>query len=390
MTKHFDSVHFGTLAVHADGSPDPRTGAVMTPIYQTSTYKQDGPGKPRHGYAYSRLSNPTRDSLETGLANLEGGKFALTFGSGMAATDSVMRLLVPGDEVITTSDVYGGTYRLFTKIYEPMGIRFHFVDITQPEQAARMMNAKTKLIWAETPTNPLLKVVDIEAMAQIAHSQPGTLLCVDNTFASPYLQSPLKLGADIVMHSCTKYLGGHSDVIMGALVMKNESLHERLQIIQNTCGAIPGPQDCFLMMRGMKTLHLRMERHCSNAIQIARFLNDHPKVAAVNYPGLPAHPGHQIAKKQMRHFGGMISFYLKKDKTESAHSILANVKIFTLGESLGGVESLIGHPPTMTHSSIPREERIKAGLYDSMVRLSIGIEDPEDLLKDLDQALATS
>ena len=376
----------GTKAIHAGVEPDPTTGAIMTPIYQTSTYVQSAPGDHK-GYEYSRTHNPTRTALQKALAELENGKHGLCFSSGMAAIDAVVKLLKPGDEVISTNDLYGGTYRIFTKIFEHYGIKFHFVDMSDPDNVKANVNANTKLIWAETPTNPTLKIIDIKALAVIAKTQK-CLLGIDNTFASPYLQNPIDLGADIVMHSVTKYLGGHSDVVMGALVVKSDDLNERLAFIQNSCGAVPGPQDCFLVLRGLKTLHLRMERHCENGKVIAEWLVKHPKVDKVYWPGLPTHPNHAIAKKQMHGFGGMISFTIKGDKLADAMNILSRTKLFALAESLGGVESLIGHPATMTHASIPREERLKAGLADSLIRLSVGVEDVEDLIDDLAQALA--
>ncbi|HQV53667.1 MAG: cystathionine gamma-synthase [Flavobacteriales bacterium] len=376
----------GTKAIHAGVEPDPTTGAIMTPIYQTSTYVQSAPGDHK-GYEYSRTHNPTRTALQKALAELENGKHGLCFSSGMAAIDAVVKLLKPGDEVISTNDLYGGTYRIFTKIFEHYGIKFHFVDMSDPDNVKANVNANTKLIWAETPTNPTLKIIDIKALAAIAKTQK-CMLGIDNTFASPYLQNPIDLGADIVMHSVTKYLGGHSDVVMGALVVKSDDLNERLAFIQNSCGAVPGPQDCFLVLRGLKTLHLRMERHCENGKVIAEWLVKHPKVDKVYWPGLPTHPNHAIAKKQMHGFGGMISFTIKGDKLADAMNILSRTKLFALAESLGGVESLIGHPATMTHASIPREERLKAGLADSLIRLSVGVEDVEDLIDDLAQALA--
>lgn len=375
----------GTKAIHAGVEPDPTTGAIMTPIYQTSTYVQSGPGEHK-GYEYSRTHNPTRTALQKALAELENGKHGLCFSSGMAAIDAVIKLLKPGDEVISTDDLYGGTYRIFTKIFEAYGIKFHFVDMNDLANVTAKLNANTKLIWAETPTNPTLKIIDIKALAAFAKKQK-CLLGVDNTFASPYLQNPLDLGADIVMHSVTKYLGGHSDVVMGALVVKTDDLNERLSFIQNSCGATPGPQDCFLVLRGLKTLHLRMERHCENGKAIAEWLVKHPKVDKVYWPGLPTHVNHAIAKSQMHGFGGMISFTMKGDKMEDAKRVLSSTKLFALAESLGGVESLLGHPASMTHASIPREERLKTGLADSLIRLSVGVEDVEDLIEDLRNAL---
>ena len=377
---------FGTKAVHAGVEPDPTTGAIMTPIYQTSTYVQESPARHK-GYAYARGANPTRNALQRSLAALENGKLALCFSSGMGATDAVIKLLSPGDEVITSNDLYGGSYRMFRKVFEKYGIRFHFIDLTKASNAAPLINARTRLFWLETPTNPLMNIIDIKACVQLAKAHKITV-AVDNTFASPYLQNPLDLGADIVMHSVTKYLGGHSDVIMGALVMNDERLHQDLAFIQNSCGAVPGPQDSFLVLRGIKTLHLRMERHCFNGRKVAEFLRGHPKIGKVYWPGFPDHPNHEIASKQMRDFGGMLSFTLKDDRVEKATALMENVALFSLAESLGGVESLINHPASMTHASIPKEERTKSGLVDSLIRLSIGIEDVEDLISDLDQALS--
>jgi len=377
---------FGTKAVHAGVEPDPTTGAIMTPIYQTSTYVQEEPAKHK-GYAYARGANPTRNSLQKSLAALENGKFALCFSSGMGATDAVIKLLNPGDEVITSNDLYGGSYRMFKRVFERFGIKFHFIDLTKASAIEAYLSAKTKLIWLETPSNPLMNIIDIKACVDIAKKQ-NILVAVDNTFASPYLQNPLDLGADIVMHSVTKYLGGHSDVIMGALITNDEKLHQDLAFIHNSCGAVPGPQDSFLVLRGIKTLHLRMERHCLNGRMIAEFLQAHPKVGKVYWPGFTNHPNHAIAKKQMRDFGGMLSFTLKDDSLEKAFTLMKSVELFSLAESLGGVESLINHPASMTHASIPKEERTKNGLVDSLIRLSIGVEDVEDLIHDLDQALA--
>jgi cystathionine gamma-lyase len=376
---------FGTKAVHAGVSPDPTTGAIMTPIYQTSTYVQDGPANHK-GYAYARGANPTRNVLQKSLAALENGNFALCFSSGMGATDAVIKLLNPGDEVITSNDLYGGSYRMFKRVFERFGIKFHFIDLTHATAIESYINSNTKLIWLETPSNPLMNIIDIKACVDIAKKK-NILVAVDNTFASPYLQNPLDLGADIVMHSVTKYLGGHSDVVMGALITKDEKLHQDLAFIHNSCGAVPGPQDSFLVLRGIKTLHLRMERHCLNGRKIAEFLKAHPKVGKVYWPGFADHPNHAIAKKQMRDFGGMLSFTLKDDSTEKAFSFMKSVELFALAESLGGVESLINHPASMTHASIPKEERIKNGLLDSLIRLSIGVEDAEDLIEDLKQAL---
>lgn len=374
-----------TKYIHAGAHPDPSTGAIMTPIYQTSTYAQEAPGKHK-GYEYARSQNPTRTALEEALAAIENGKHALSFSSGVAATDAVIKLLEPGDEVIAASDMYGGTYRLFTKIFEKFGIKFHYVNMQDANNIKPFINNKTKLIWTETPTNPLMNISDIAAIAAIAKPNK-VLLCVDNTFASPYLQNPLDLGADIVMHSGTKYLGGHSDVIHGCLMMNDDSLREKLYFIQKSCGAVPGPQDCFLVLRGIKTLHLRMQRHCENGAKVAHFLRNHPKVGKVYWCGFEDHPGYAVAKKQMRDFGGMLSFTLKDESTEAAFKVLSSTKIFSLAESLGGVESLINHPATMTHASIPREERLKNGLSDSLIRLSVGIEDADDLIEDLNQAI---
>jgi len=376
---------FGTKAVHAGVEPDPSTGAIMTPIFQTSTYVQESPAKHK-GYAYARGANPTRNSLQKSIAALENGKYAICFSSGMGATDAVIKLLNPGDEVITSNDLYGGSYRMFKRVFEKYGIKFHFIDLTNANNIRTVLNNKTKLLWIETPTNPLMNIVDIEACVAIA-KENKVWVAVDNTFASPYLQNPLDLGADIVMHSVTKYLGGHSDVVMGALVVNNDQLYQDLHFIMNSCGAVPGPQDSFLVLRGIKTLHLRMERHCLNGKKIAEYLSNHPKVGRVYWPGLPSHPNHAIAKKQMKDFGGMISFTLKDDSLDKAIKLMESVELFSLAESLGGVESLINHPASMTHASIPKEERLKSGLVDSLIRLSIGVEDAEDLLADLEQAL---
>lgn len=374
-----------TKLIHAGVEPDPSTGAIMTPIYQTSTYVQSSPGVHK-GYEYARSQNPTRSALEAALAHIENGRHGLCFSSGVAASDAVLRLLVPGDEVIAANDMYGGTYRLFTKIFERTGIRFHFVNMQNADAIRPYINANTKLIWAETPTNPLMNIIDIAALAGISR-QHGILLCVDNTFATPYLQNPLDLGADIVLHSATKYLGGHSDVIHGCLVMNDDRLREQLYFIQKSCGAVPGPQDCFLVLRGLKTLHVRMDRHCENGGIVARWLRGHPKVGRVYWCGFEDHPGFGIASRQMRGFGGMMSFTLKDDSVDSAKRVLSSTRVFALAESLGGVESLINHPASMTHASIPREERLKNGLTDSLIRLSVGIEDAEDLTDDLRQAI---
>jgi cystathionine gamma-lyase len=374
-----------TRLIHAGISPDPSTGAIMTPIYQTSTYVQDAPGEHK-GYEYARTQNPTRTVLQNALASIENGKHGLSFASGMAATDAVAKLLMPGDEVIVANDLYGGTYRMFTKVFANYGIRFHFIDMSNAENIRSYINNNTKMIWAETPTNPLLTIIDIEACAKIA-KEHKVLLVVDNTFASPYLQNPLDWGADIVLHSATKYLGGHSDVVHGALIMNDAALEEKLRFIQNSCGAVPGPHDCWLVLRGIKTLHVRMQRHCENGKTIAHYLRSNPKVAKVLWCGFEDHPNHEIARKQMRDFGGMISFTLKDDSLEAANKVLSKTELFSLAESLGGVESLIGHPASMTHGSIPREERIKNGLSDSLIRLSVGIEDVDDLVADLEQAI---
>mgnify|MGYP001007072284 FL=1 len=382
----FSKHKFGTKAIHAGADPDPSTGAIMTPIFQTSTYVQESPGTNK-GYGYARGKNPTREALQKNIAALEGGKHCVCFSSGMGATDAVMRMLRPGDEVITGDDLYGGSYRMFTKIYENYGIKFHFINLTDANNITKYINANTKLIWAETPTNPTMQIIDIEACAKIAKANK-LILAVDNTFASPYLQNPLALGADIVMHSVTKYLGGHSDVVMGALVTNDDKLHEQIYFILNSCGANPGPMDCFLVMRGIKTLHLRMERHCFNGRKIAEFLKTHPRIEKIYWPGFTDHPNHDIAKKQMRDFGGMISIVLKGSSLEDTFKIASSFKVFSLAESLGGVESLINHPVTMTHASIPKAERDKAGVVDNLLRLSVGVEDVEDLIEDLKQALA--
>lgn len=375
---------FSTRAVHAGQKPDPATGAVMTPVYLTSTYVQESPGVHK-GFEYSRTQNPTRKALEENLAALEGGEYGLCFSSGMAAISAVISALSSGDHVLSGDDLYGGTYRVFTKVFERFGILFDFVDTTNSEEVLKKITPKTKLLWLETPTNPLLNITDISEVSKIAHAK-NVPVAVDNTFATPYLQEPLSLGADLVVHSSTKYIGGHSDVVGGAVITSDKSWYERLKFIQNSVGAVPGPMDSFLLLRGTKTLALRMERHCENALQIARFLLQHPKVLKVYYPGLESHKGHTLAKKQMRAFGGMISFELA-DGFEAAKKMASQMKIFSLAESLGGVESLIGHPATMTHAAIPREERLKRGLTDGLIRLSVGIEDAEDLISDLSQAL---
>lgn len=376
---------FGTKAIHIGNVPDALTGAVATPIYQTSTYAQEEPGKHK-GYEYARTQNPTRTALQKTLAALENAQFALCFASGMAAEDTVIKLLSPNDHVISTNDLYGGSFRLFTKVFQKFGIHFEFLPLQNPDILLNAIKPNTKMIWIETPTNPLLNIIDIQQITSIA-KEKNILTVVDNTFASPYLQNPLALGADIVVHSATKYLAGHSDVVMGCIMTNNPELHQQLAFLQNSCGAVPGPQDCFLVQRGIKTLHLRMEQHCKNASAIAKYLLSHPKVEQVFYPGLEHHAGHQIAKKQMKHFGGMVSFTLKKDTLEAAFTFMKNASLFTLAESLGGVESLVGHPATMTHASIPREQRIQAGLKDTLIRLSVGIEDTDDLLNAIDFAL---
>lgn len=377
---------FNTKTIHGGQEHDKAYGAVMPPIYQTSTYAQTTPGGHK-GFEYSRTHNPTRHALENAFASIESGSRGLAFSSGMGAIDAVIKLLNPGDEVISTNDLYGGTYRLFTKIYERFGIKFHFIGMEHAYAIEQYINDNTKLIWVETPTNPMLNIIDIKAMASIANKH-NILLGVDNTFATPYLQQPLTLGADIVMHSATKYLGGHSDVVMGALVVKDEELGEKLAFIQNSSGAVPGPQDSFLMLRGIKTLHVRMQRHCENGAAVANYLKNHSKIEKVYWPGFEDHPNHEIAKTQMNDFGGMMSFITKGNSFEKAIKIVENMKVFTLAESLGGVESLSGHPASMTHASIPKAEREKSGVVDSLIRLSVGIEDEEDLITDLEKALA--
>ena len=380
-----DNLQFNSKTIHGGQEPDKGYGAVMPPVYLTSTYAQSTPGG-HQGYEYSRTHNPTRTALEAALASIEDGAHGFCFGSGMAAIDAVVKLLSPGDEVISTNDLYGGSYRIFTKIFEDFGIGFHFVDMQDPANVAAKINAKTKLIWVETPTNPMMNVVDIEAMHKLV-ADKDILLAVDNTFASPYLQQPLTMGADIVMHSATKYLGGHSDVILGALVVRDAALGERLSFIQNASGAVCGPLDAFLVLRGIKTLHVRMQRHCENGEKIAHFLADHPKVDKVYWPGFPTHPNHEVAKRQMNGFGGMISFVLADDSLEKATQTVEQLQLFTLAESLGGVESLAGHPASMTHASIPKAEREKSGVVDGLIRLSVGIEDSDDLIEDLKQAI---
>jgi cystathionine beta-lyase len=376
---------FATKAIHAGVHPDPATGAIMTPIYQTSTYVQEGVGNHK-GYEYSRTLNPTRHALEKNIAAIENGKHGACFGSGLAAIDCVIKMLNPGDVIISTNDLYGGSYRIFNTIFAKYGLIFHFVDMQDPAAVAALVNENTKLIWVETPTNPMMNIIDIKAMADIA-KKANAMLCVDNTFATPYLQNPLDLGADMVMHSVTKYLGGHSDVVMGALVCNDDALATEMYRIQNSSGAVTAPMDSFLVLRGIKTLHLRMQRHCENGEQIARFLSTHPKVDKVYWPGFETHPNHHVAKAQMRGFGGMISFTLKGNQLQDALDLVKKVEIFALAESLGGVESLIGHPATMTHASIPKEVREQSGVVDSLIRLSVGVEDADDLIADLKQAL---
>lgn len=377
---------FGTKAIHAGVEPDPSTGAIMTPIYQTSTYKQDKVGQHK-GYAYSRTLNPTRHALENALAELENAKYGACFGSGMAAIDAVLKMFSPGDEVISTDDLYGGSYRIFTTVFAKFGIKFHFIKMSDLSNLENTINENTKLIWIETPTNPMMNIIDIEAVAKIA-KKSNIMLGVDNTFATPYLQTPLDLGADLVMHSATKYLGGHSDVVMGALVTNDKKIADEIYRIQNSTGGITGPMDSFLVLRGIKTLHLRMQRHCENGEKLAYFLKDHPKVEKVYWPGFEDHPSYDIANKQMRGFGGMISFSLKGNNVKEAYKIMEKFEVFTLAESLGGVESLTCHPATMTHAAIPAKDRQEAGIVDSLIRLSVGVEDVEDLMNDLKQALA--
>ncbi|MDH3709415.1 MAG: cystathionine gamma-synthase [Cyclobacteriaceae bacterium] len=377
---------FATKTIHAGISPDPGTGAIMTPIFQTSTYAQEKVGEHK-GYEYSRTHNPTRTALQNNLAALENGKHGLCFASGLAATDAVIKTLDPGDEVLSTNDLYGGTYRIFTKVFQKYGLQFKFVGMSDAESLMPYITEKTKLIWIETPTNPMMHIIDIRSITQMARER-NIKVVVDNTFATPYLQRPLDLGADMVMHSVTKYLGGHSDVVMGALILNNDDWAEQLTFLQNATGAVPGPQDCFLVLRGIKTLHLRMQRHCENGAAVAKFLAEHSRVDKVYWPGFEDHPNHEVAKQQMDNFGGMISFTLKGDDVDEAMAVMNTFKYFTIAESLGGVESLCGHPATMTHSSIPPEERRKSGLLDSLIRLSVGIEDIDDLIQDLDQALA--
>jgi len=376
---------FATKAIHAGQEPDPSTGAIMTPIYQTSTYVQEAPGKHK-GFEYARTQNPTRLALEKNIAALESGIFGYCFGSGMAAIDAVAKLLKPGDEVIATNDLYGGSYRIFTKVFERYGIKFIFIDLSDATNVAKYITDNTRMIWAESPTNPMLSIIDIAALKKQIGDR-NILLVVDNTFATPYLQRPLELGADIVVHSATKYLGGHSDVVLGAAVCNDPAIAEQIKFMQNSCGAVCGPHDAFLVLRGIKTLHVRMDRHCENGMKIANYLSQHPKVANVYYPGLTSHPNHDIASKQMKMYGGMISMTLKGDRMEDALTVLTHTHLFSLAESLGGVESLIGHPASMTHASIPKEEREKSGVTDSLIRLSVGIEDVDDLIHDLSNAL---
>ena len=376
---------FGTKAIHAGVHPDPTTGAIMTPIYQTSTYVQESPGKHK-GYEYARTQNPTRDALQANLAALENGQHGICFASGLGATDAILKLFKPGDEIIASSDLYGGTYRIMVRVFAEYGLKFTFVSLDDPANLQVALTENTRMVWIETPTNPLLRIVDIEAIAQITQAK-GITLVVDNTFASPYLQNPLDLGADIVVHSVTKYLGGHSDTVMGAIITNDDDTASRLKFIQNACGAVPGPQDCFLALRGIKTLHVRMERHCQNAQRVAEYLQQHPKVGKVYYPGLPDHPGHELAKRQMRGFGGMVSFELVGDSLPEAIKVMESFEVFSLGESLGGVESLCTHPASMTHASIPKPEREANGLKDTLIRLSVGIEDVDDLIEDLGRAI---
>lgn len=377
---------FATKAIHAGVEPDPTTGAIMTPIYQTSTYVQESPGKHK-GYEYARTQNPTRNALQANLAALENGKHGICYASGLAATDAILKLFRPGDEIIATNDLYGGTYRIMVRVFQEFGLKFNFISLDNPDNLRAAITANTKMVWVETPTNPLLRLIDIQAVSAIAR-EVGALVVVDNTFASPFLQNPLDLGADVVLHSVTKYLGGHSDTVMGAIILNDDAIAQRLAFIQNACGAVPGPQDCFLVLRGIKTLHIRMQRHCENAMQIAHYLSDHPKISQVYYPGLETHPGHELAKRQMRNFGGMVSFTLHGDSLPEAVKVMESFRVFSLAESLGGVESLCTHPASMTHASIPKEEREKNGLKDTLIRLSVGIEDIADLIADLGQAIS--
>lgn len=386
MSDHDHQLKFNSLTIHGGQQPDAAYGSVMPPIYQTSTYAQSAPGA-HQGYEYSRSGNPTRAALEKSIAAIEGGQFGMAFGSGLAAIDAVIKMLKPGDEVVSTNDLYGGTYRLFRTIFEPLGIKFHFLAMENADSIKELVNDRTRLIWVETPTNPMMNINDIRAISDIAKAH-GALLVVDNTFATPYLQQPLKLGADIVMHSATKYLGGHSDVVLGLLAVKDPELADKLYYIQNSSGAVCGPMDSFLVLRGIKTLHVRMQRHCENGKAIAHFLKDHAQVDKVYWPGFEDHPNHTVAKQQMNDFGGMISFTVKGGSLEDTVKVVSALKVFTLAESLGGVESLAGHPASMTHASIPKEEREKTGVVDSLIRLSVGIEDIDDLKSDLDQALS--
>ena len=378
-------LHFNSNTIHGGQEPDKAYGAVMPPIYQTSTYAQTTPGG-HQGFEYSRTHNPTRQALEKSLASIEAGKFGFAFGSGLAAMDAVLKLLKPGDEIISTDDLYGGSYRLFTKIFEDFGLKFHFVGMDNPQKIEKFINSNTKLLWVETPTNPMMNIIDIKSITTLAKAH-GIMVAVDNTFASPYLQQPLTLGADIVMHSATKYLAGHSDVVLGSLVVKDEELAERIGFIQNASGAICGPMDSFLTLRGIKTLHVRMQRHCENAAAIAHFLKQHSKIEKVYWPGFEEHPNHGVAKAQMNDYGGMLSFVTRGGDYNAAIKIIESLKLFTLAESLGGVESLAGHPASMTHASIPKELREKSGVVDSLIRLSVGIEDARDLIEDLKQAI---
>ena len=380
-----DRLHFNSKSIHGGQAPDKAYGAVMPPIYQTSTYAQSTPGG-HQGFEYSRTHNPTRKALEQSFASIEAGTHGFAFGSGLAAMDAVLKLLQPGDEIISTDDLYGGSYRLFTKIFEDFGLKFHFVPMNTTEHIEAALNEKTKLIWLETPTNPMMNVIDIKAVVDLVKNN-NIWVAVDNTFASSYIQQPLSLGADIVMHSATKYLAGHSDVVLGALVVKDDALAERIGFIQNASGAICGPMDSFLTLRGIKTLHVRMQRHCENAATIARYLKENPKIDKVYWPGFEEHPNHAIAKDQMKDFGGMLSFVTKGADYQAAIKIVERLKLFTLAESLGGVESLAGHPASMTHASIPKELREKSGVVDALIRLSVGIEDVRDLIADLEQAI---
>ena len=383
--KNNKDMKFGTKVIHAGLEYDSATGAIMTPIYQTSTYVQDGVGNHK-GYEYSRTLNPTRHALEKNLAALENGKYGACFGSGLAAMDCLIKLLNPGDEVISTQDLYGGSYRIFTSVFEKYGIKFHFVSMNDTSEIEAKINENTKMIWVETPTNPMMNIIDIDAVSKVAKAN-NCLLGVDNTFATPYLQNPLDLGADVVMHSVTKYLGGHSDVVMGALICNDDAISKEIYRIQNSSGAVCGPQDSFLALRGIKTLHLRMQRHCENGKAIAHFLKKQPKVDSVFWPGFEDHPNYNVAKRQMKDFGGMVSFNLVGNNLEDALDVVKKVEIFALAESLGGVESLIGHPASMTHAAIPKEEREKVGVVDTLIRLSVGVEDVDDLIADLEQAL---